>query len=247
MVPTQSMHAQRPIHTDHRAKRIRAIAIVGIALAVLWGIGPVILKNGGFRSAGLFAASALFVLLGLCGRWDHPRFRIPFRLGLVACAAGDVLGPRNFHLGVACFLLAHLAFCLGCLGQGVAWGRVLRWSLVVGMASFGLVGLWLWPHLPERDRPLIVAYTAVISVMALLAAGLPPSRLRPWLWTGAWIFYLSDIFVARWRFVDPSSTNGLVCYPLYYLACTLLAWAAGRDLQPTSPLSSGGDSLGSPR
>ena len=178
----------------------------------------------------LFVASGLFVLLGLCGRWDQPAFRIPFRVGLIACAAGDLLGPRNFHLGVGCFLAAHLAFVVGCWGHGVQARRLRNWGPMVGATSFGLVGLWLWPHLPERDRPLIVAYTAVISVMAWLAAGLRPSPLRPWFWAGAWIFYLSDIFVARWRFVDPSSTNGLVCYPLYYLACTLLASATGKDL-----------------
>jgi uncharacterized membrane protein YhhN len=216
-----------------------------ILLAVLGGIWPVLAASGGFAMHWLFAASGLFVLLGLCGRWNQPAFRIPFRLGLVACAAGDVLGPRNFHWGVACFLLAHLAFCVGCLGHGVAWSRLLRWSPVILAVSFGLVGLWLWPHLPERDRPLIVAYTAVISVMAWLAAGLRPSALRPWLWTGAWIFYLSDIFVARWRFVDPSAANGLVCYPLYYLACTLLARAVGRDLPPSSPPTSGVEEIGS--
>ncbi len=226
---------------------IRPMTRNAIALAVLWGIWPVLATGGGFRSAGLFAASALFVLLGLCGRWDHPGLRIPLRLGLVACAAGDVLGPRNFQVGVLCFLLAHLAFSVGCLAHGVEWGRAWRWSPVVVLASLGLVGWWLWPHLPDRDRPLIAAYTAVISVMAWLASGLRSSPVSPWLWTGAWIFYLSDIFVARWRFVDPSSTNGLICYPLYYLACALLACAAGKDLQPPSPLSSGGDSAGSPR
>lgn len=225
-----------PSDHSHSSPGLRAFALIrpmaqsAIGLAVLWGIWPVAMHTGGFRSEGLFTASALFVLMGLCGRWDHPGLRIPFRLGLVACAAGDVLGPRNFHLGVICFLLAHLAFSVGCLNHGVEWSRVWRWLPVVMFASLVLVGGWLWPHLPDRDRPLIVAYTAVISVMAWLAAGLRPSTLRPWLWAGAWIFYLSDIFVARWRFVDLSSLNGLVCYPLYYFACTLLAWAAGNDL-----------------
>ena len=210
----------------------RRLVVTGIVVLVLLAIQPVLATSGGFAMKWLFVASGLFVLLGLCGRWNQPAFRIPFRVGLVACAAGDLLGPRNFQLGVGCFLAAHLAFAIGCLGHGVQVRRLLSWGPVVAATSFGLVGLWLWPHVPERDRPLIVVYTAVISAMLLLASGLRPSAVRPWLLVGAWIFYLSDIFVARWRFVDPSSTNGLVCYPLYYLACTLLASATGRDLSP---------------
>lgn len=209
--------------------RLRLVIVAAIAVAVMLALEPVIIRSGGFQMRWLLAGSALFVLLGATGRWDRPGCRIPFRLGLVACAMGDLLGPRNFQLGVVCFLAAHLAFCVGCWGHGLQGGRVLRWGPVVLAFSLGLVGLWLWPHLPVGDRPLVTAYTAVISVMALMAAGLGRSPVRAWLWWGAWIFYLSDIFVARWRFVDPSSANGLVCYPLYYLACTLLAWGTGMN------------------
>lgn len=235
----------RPVWTGAQQIRMTALLEMGIALAVLLAIWPVVTVQRGFSLDWLAVASGLFVALGLTGAGDTRWFRIPFRIGLVACAAGDVLGPRNFHLGVGCFLAGHLAFVIGCLGHGVESRRLRNWGPVVLTASFGLVGFWLWPHLPERDRPLIVAYTAVISVMAWLAAGLRPSPLRPWIWTGAWIFYLSDIFVARWRFVDPSAANGLVCYPLYYLACTLLARAVGRDLPPSSPPTSGVEEIGS--
>jgi len=205
----------------------RLVVVVAIIISVMLAIEPVLVRGAGFRMQWLYAGSALFVLLGATGRWDRAWMRIPLRLGLVACALGDVLGPRNFHLGVACFLAAHAAFCIGFRGHGVKGRRLLTWGPVVLAASLALVGLWLWPHLPVRDRPLITAYTAIISVMALMAAALGQSGIRTWLWAGAWIFYLSDIFVARWRFVDPSSANGLFCYPLYYLACTLLAWGSG--------------------
>ena len=209
----------------------RLFVVIAILVSVILAIEPVLVRGTGFQMRWLYAGSALFVLLGASGRWDLAWYRIPFRLGLVACALGDLLGPRNFHLGVACFLAAHLAFCVGCWGHGIEGRRLLPWGPVVLAASLALVGLWLWPHLPSHDRPLITVYTAVISVMALMAAGLRGSPVRTWLWAGAWIFYLSDIFVARWRFVDPSSANGLICYPLYYLACTLLAWGTGLDLQ----------------
>ncbi|OQB99469.1 MAG: YhhN-like protein [Candidatus Hydrogenedentes bacterium ADurb.Bin101] len=40
---------------------------------------------------------------------------------------------------------------------------------------------------------------------------------------GALIFLISDIFVARWKFVDPSAINAFFCYPLYYISCALIA------------------------
>jgi hypothetical protein len=44
---------------------------------------------------------------------------------------------------------------------------------------------------------------------------------------GAFSFYLSDIFVARQRFVTPSFFNRLAGLPLYYLGQFLLASTPG--------------------
>jgi hypothetical protein len=84
---------------------------------VLLAIRPVMSATGGFAMHWLFAASGLFVLLGLCGRWDQPAFRIPFRVGLIACAAGGLPGPRDPPLGVGCFLVNSVG------GVGAACGH----------------------------------------------------------------------------------------------------------------------------
>ena len=44
---------------------------------------------------------------------------------------------------------------------------------------------------------------------------------------GAFSFYLSDIFVARQRFVQASFWNRLIGLPLYYLGQFQIAYTAG--------------------
>jgi len=89
-----------------------------------------------------------------------------------------------------------------------------------------MIIIWLWPHLGEMRAP-VLAYVFVITLMVSLASGMS------WRWgmwmavTGALIFYASDIFVARDRFVSPGPVNGLIGLPLYYIGQLLLAWSAG--------------------
>jgi len=207
------------------------------ALCVVGGVTPFVHHGGAFRLDWLGAGSVLFVLLGLCGPTASPVFTWLMRAGLVGCALGDFLGPSNFQLGAIMFLAAHLAFSAAFLAHGIDRQRLLTRLPIVVVASLGLVAAWLWPHIPSHDRTLVVAYTTVISIMAILAGGLNRSPAQSLLWPGAWIFYVSDIFVARWRFVDPSAINGLACYSLYYFACLLLAWGTTRPIfiTPASP------------
>ena len=44
---------------------------------------------------------------------------------------------------------------------------------------------------------------------------------------GAFSFYLSDVFVARQRFVQPSLSNRLIGLPLYYLSQFKIDYTAG--------------------
>lgn len=64
-----------------------------------------------------------------------------------------------------------------------------------------------------------VVYAIAITAMLLLALGAPSLLVR----TGATLFYLSDLTVARDRFVRRRFANRLVGLPLYYAAQVLLA------------------------
>ncbi|MCX8088291.1 MAG: lysoplasmalogenase [Meiothermus ruber] len=141
--------------------------------------------------------------------------------GLVLSAVGDVLllfgSSRAFLAGLGAFLLAHLAY----LGAFVQVGTPSLGGLLLVLAmGYGWLR-WLWPHLGGWKAP-VLAYGVIISLM--LWAGLGTARSEIWL--GALLFYLSDLFVARQRFVVRQPLNPLLGLPLYYAAQYLLAWAA---------------------
>jgi len=74
----------------------------------------------------------------------------------------------------------------------------------------------------------VFAYVAVISTMLVAAAGAASALSRPDIFVGALLFYLSDLSVARDRFVDPSFWNGAWGLPCYFFAQLILAFGAGR-------------------
>jgi uncharacterized membrane protein YhhN len=174
------------------------------------------------------AASACFVALGLTcwqtgdlvGGW--------LVAGLLLCAAGDLclLDDRSFTAGLLAFLLGHLAY-VGAFATALpasAWPLPI---LAVVVAAGVAAARWLWPHLGRRRMP-VLAYIAAISLMtwgglAAAAAGALPVRGA----TGAVLFYLSDLAVARQRFVRPAFINRALGLPLYYLGQLLLALTIG--------------------
>ncbi|MBM3695971.1 MAG: lysoplasmalogenase [Actinobacteria bacterium] len=164
--------------------------------------------------------------------------------------AGDIAlvsaQRRWFLLGLGSFLLSHLTY----IG---AFATVRPEALVAVLVAAGLlvpaalVGRWLWPHLGADMRGPVVAYIAVITAMVAAAAGAVagagPSApavaaltsgtpFPGWLWptavmTAAVAFYLSDVSVARDRFVAPGFGNRIWGLPLYYAAQLLFALSTG--------------------
>ena len=174
------------------------------------------------------AASAAFVILGVL-RWS-PGDAIGAWLvgGLVLCAIGDLclLSDRTFDLGLVSFLLGHLAYAAGFH----AALPIADWPLVI-LAPLALAGggalAWLWPHLGRRRVP-VVAY--IVAITAMVWGGMSVSWAGALGWTaaaGAILFYLSDLAVARHRFVHPSFVNRALGLPLYYAGQLLLALTIG--------------------
>ena len=154
-------------------------------------------------------------------------------LGLVGCWCGDMLGPRNFMAGLAAFLLAHFGFIGAFCANGIRWKRML-WALPALLLATVPVLTWLLPHVPATDIGPVAAYITVISLMVLFACGASHNAVGRHALLGTLLFYVSDIFVARWRYVDTSAANGNICFPVYYTACIVLAMSVTAALHKRS-------------
>jgi uncharacterized membrane protein YhhN len=86
---------------------------------------------------------------------------------------------------------------------------------------------WLRSHAPKEMLNAIVAYIVVISVMAASASGTVAAGSTWLLLPGALAFYLSDLAVARDRFVKRGLINRVWGLPLYYLGQILIALSVG--------------------
>lgn len=155
-------------------------------------------------------------------------------IGLVLGLVGDVClalpGDTAFRSGLAAFLAGHILYVL-------AFAKLTRRTDWLHSANFlilavsGYVFWWLLPHLGAMLIPVIL-YIAVISVMVsgAWAAFRNPHTSRAGAWfilCGALLFYGSDIFVARDRFIADEFINRLVGLPLYYGGQFLLAFSVG--------------------
>lgn len=172
------------------------------------------------RAATKVAASLGFVLLGLSSGRRGP-FEVAVLAGLVLSTTGDacLLSARKpaFLAGLGAFLLAHLAY-VAAFAAFSGGGRPPLWPGPLVVVAGALVLRWLWPHLGDMRAPVVV-YCLAISAMLWLALGVDRGLVAP----GAALFYASDLFVARDRFVRPSFANRLLGLPLYYAGQVLLA------------------------
>jgi uncharacterized membrane protein YhhN len=87
--------------------------------------------------------------------------------------------------------------------------------------------VWLWPHLGRYKVPLTV-YTLTICVMGWGALAATHAGAVGWTAApGAMLFLLSDLTVARNRFVRHGLVNRAVGLPMYYAGQLLLAFTVG--------------------
>ena len=181
----------------------------------------------------------LFVAMRASRAGASGRFDAFLLAALAASLAGDVLlmlSPRFFVPGLACFLLAHLAYLgLFRLGVGLFPRRgALAATLAVGAAVYAC--LWLG-GLPAGLRAPVGAYVAAIACMAAQAIGraavLQDAASR-WVAAGACCFMLSDALLAVNRFVAPLPLASLWVLASYYAAQGLIV----RHARPTPAAAS---------
>ncbi len=206
---------------------------VFIAIAVA---GLVACEARQWRGRGLACktlASLGFIALALAqGALAHGQPARVVLAGLVLGACGDVAlgvpGRLSFVIGLGFFLCGQVAYLVGftMLVPPIAWPTLLA---LVPIAATVAVYLWLAPRVGPLRLPVLAYMTTstlmVIGALAVLRAGTAPQGT--FLLTGAGLFYLSDVFVARDRFVQRALFNRAVGLPIYYAAQILFAWTTG--------------------
>lgn len=208
--------------------------VIIIAAAVLLAGLLVFEKNGNQRGRlpTKTILSGLFILTALLQPHPFPEYVYILLIGLIFCLGGDVFlalpQERMFLFGLVSFLLGHVCYVLGFFYVA----DLNPWTLggsAIGLAVSGRVFFWLRPHLGSMLVP-VIAYIIVITAMVIGAFTVfGDTRLhstgRFLVIFGAVSFYISDLFVARDRFLKTEFTNRLLGLPLYYAGQFLLAFS----------------------
>lgn len=174
--------------------------------------------------------------------WLLPRRNANARwitLGLLLSAVGDFClewASSWFLMGLAAFLLAHLAY----LTAFVRLVRRARLTLLVPVAAFGIGSFRVLEFsLGDMTSP-VALYTTVICCMLWRAWALvgehPREPQKAWSAAlGATSFALSDTLVAWNRFVEPSTTLALLLMLLYWGGQWAIAASASADSPDIMP------------
>ena len=187
-----------------------------------------------FKIAFKFLLSSLFILVAILQTAALSPFAVAVMIGLLLCLAGDVClaipGQTAFRIGLAAFLLGHVGY-IAAFVMTARPGLTMWAAAILAVPVSTLVYRRLLPYLNGMRRP-VMGYVVVITLMVIAAGalfGVESLSLggRLLILNGALAFYISDLFVARQRFVHQTFYNRLIGLPLYYLGQFQIAYAVG--------------------
>ncbi len=176
------------------------------------------------RGVAKTAASAAFIAVGInAGMFSSGWLGALLAAALFLSVIGDIAligkGKKALAGGIGAFLLAHVAYIGAFLVRGLS-GYEIAIAFIVLLPASVSIWRWLMPH-TGRLKPAVAAYILVITAMVTLAmasAGHLPGSTSKYLFVATAIFFISDICVARQRFVTKSAWNRRIGLPLYYAA-----------------------------
>ena len=230
------MERRSPFH-----KRIRTELTMTNIFIIIFGIiflcGLLFYEKKKNTTSLLIAKSVLsflFVMTALLQPRPVPAYYHYLLVGLIFCLIGDVClalpQDKAFRIGLIAFLIGHIfyIFSFSSLIQIDQWFSGLSFYLF-GISA--LIFLWLRPHLKSMLIPVLL-YIVVITLMLSGAWAVflkSPFHVlgRTILLSGSLCFYVSDIFVARDKFIKEEFLNRLLGLPLYYAGQFMLAFSIG--------------------
>ena len=205
-----------------------------VAYAVSGVLAIVCAERGWKRPEVVLKPLTTLLLLGLVGV-PETRFAWLVSLGIVLSVVGDVAllgeGNRAFLIGLAAFLLAHVAYVIAFIGVA-AFSPVVALVALVVVASTTIMLRTIWKGAAGLHGPTI-AYGAVISAMVVSASATVGGPLR---WggaaaVGAVLFYASDASLALNRFRRPFPHHAIATMGIYWLGQIGIALAARYGLR----------------
>jgi len=177
--------------------------------------------------------SLLFVTTALLQSYSVPAYYY-LLTGLIFCLVGDVClalpQKKAFMGGLVAFLIGHLLYIFS-FSSLIPISYWISTGLFIICGISALIFFWLRPHLKSMLIPVLL-YILVITLMASGAwAVFEKSSFqisgRALILVGALCFYVSDLFVARHRFIKEEYRNRLLGLPLYYTGQFMLAFSVG--------------------
>lgn len=175
------------------------------------------------------AASAGFIAIAVDGGALTSTWGQALLVALGLSMLGDVFllsrETKMFASGLVAFLLAHIAYGVAFVVRGVDLTIAAAAAVIVAALALR-IARWVLPHVPDKLRVAVIAYIVAVSGMAILAVAAGYAAESPALAIAGVAFFISDLFVARNRFVARGFTNRLIGLPLYYGAQILFALQA---------------------
>lgn len=182
-------------------------------------------KNSTLRAIFKTLTSSLFLSLSIWIIIQGKVFNfwvISFLVALILGWLGDILlipenKPMIFKLGVLSFLLGHFGYILSFFSFNWNPSHTL-FALGLTIGSSILIFKWLWKSVPSNFKIIVASYIIIISLMVVSSVGAAGGKnISPLVIPGSILFYISDISVAKSRFVDgPSFKNRIWGLPTYY-------------------------------
>jgi uncharacterized membrane protein YhhN len=178
--------------------------------------------------------SLLFVITVLLQPYSVPAYYHYLLTGLILCLVGDVClalpQKKAFMGGLVAFLIGHVLYIFS-FSSLIPISHWFSSGLLIIVGISTLIFFWLRPHLKSMLIPVLI-YILVITLMASGAwAVFWKSSFqisgRALILAGAFCFYVSDLFVARHRFIKEEYQNRLLGLPLYYTGQFMLAFSVG--------------------
>lgn len=166
------------------------------------------------------------LVIAIAATSGAPRDRlIPSLIALGLCLVGDIALMSivdKFVIGLAAFLLGHLAFVVAFANAGLESTTLAGLAIVLCALLVTGIGLAIVRGATAQDAALrrpVLAYLSIISVMAVVAW----ATTNAWIMVGATLFVISDTVLGWRQFVRERRWMPVTVMVTYHGAIACLA------------------------